>query len=129
MRFDGTCVNLGVEISNDRVVVSPSVLDRVLQFGERSLEIPKAVGRLEIRVGLGEGEQRFERSGEHAFGLTPFCRGLGRHRRRSRRHDGLERLLLMSRITLYGLDHVGDQIMATLELDIDVRPCCIRLFP
>ena len=33
----------------------------------------------------------------------------------------------MSRISFYALDHVGDEIMATLELDIDVGPGRIRL--
>ena len=35
--------------------------------------------------------------------------------------------MLMSRVSFYSLDYVGDQIMATLELDIDVRPCRVRL--
>ena len=34
----------------------------------------------------------------------------------------------MGRITLYGFDQVGDQIITTLELDIDVRPSPVRLF-
>ena len=65
----GHLVNLGVEISYDHVVVPPRVLDRVLQLAERALEISEAVVHLEIRVRLGEREQRVERSGEHVFSL------------------------------------------------------------
>ena len=35
----------------------------------------------------------------------------------------------MGRIPLHGLDHVGDQIISTLELDIDVGPRRLRLLP
>ena len=34
----------------------------------------------------------------------------------------------MSCVSLYRFDHVGNQIIATLELDIDVRRCRVRLF-
>ena len=36
--------------------------------------------------------------------------------------------MFMSCVSLYRFDHVGNQIIATLELDIDVRRCRVRLF-
>jgi hypothetical protein len=78
---------------------------------------------LEVRIGLGDGDEAAECLGEHALGGRLLRGALaGSHRRAARLHDVLERAPLVRGIPLDGLDEVADEVMATGELDVDLTP-------
>jgi hypothetical protein len=51
---------------------------------------------------------------------------VGRHGRVARLDDGIERALLVRGVALDGLDQVRDQVVALLELNIDVGEGLVR---
>src|SRR5574342_246033 len=122
----------GVVVAHDRVVVGlPGEGDAVLGGGELLLQRQHVGVGLEVRVGLGHRQE----AGEHA-GEGPLGAGEGRHggrvagagRRRLGRgqggvagsHHRLQRLALELHVTLGGLDQVGDEVVAPLQLDVDL---------
>src|SRR5512134_608296 len=60
-----------VEVAHQGVVVAARVLDRLLEGGELALEREERLVRLELRVGLGHGEQRADRLRERSLGRRP----------------------------------------------------------
>ena len=89
---------------------SDSSLGKLLEVG---------VG-LEVRIGLRQRDQPPERAGELVFGGGDLRRSLRRHRRIARLDDVVERAALVAGVALHGLDQVRDQIVALLELHVDV---------
>src|SRR5208283_771444 len=65
----GELQDFGVEVADDGVVVAAGVLDGILNVGERFLERSEALNGAELRVSLGEGEEAFQRAGQHIFRL------------------------------------------------------------
>jgi hypothetical protein len=61
-------------------------------------------------------------AGQHVVGLGGGGRPLGIDGHVSRLGDLLERLTLVGRIALDGLDEIGDEVVPTLELDVDLGP-------
>jgi len=114
--------DLGVEIANDGVVITARVLDGILNLRERILERGEALNGAELRVGLGESEEAFKRASEHVFRHGLVGGAGGGHSAVARVDDGFESALFVGGITLHGFDEIGDEIVAALELHIDVRP-------
>ena len=82
--------------------------------------------RLEVGVGLRDGKQVLQRTGEEAVGLH-----LAFGRRRV--HDGgaslgnlLERAAFVGSIAFDGLDEVRDEVETALQLHVDLRPGVIH---
>src|SRR2546422_791707 len=123
----GELRDFGVEVAHDGVVIAPRVLECVFDLGERALELREAFHGAKLRVSLGQGKQVLERAGEHAFGLALGSRALRGHGAVARVDDSLERALLVSGVALDRFHHVGDQVVAALELHINVGPGVIAL--
>ena len=47
----------------------------------------------------------------------------------ARLDHGFERLALVAHVALHGLEHVGDEVGAALELDVDPRPALLAELP
>ena len=113
----------GVVVAEHAVVVALAcVANLVLGILERRLELRKVGVCLKVGVGLGNGEELAQGTGQHVVG---FHLGLGRGRLDggvARADYGGERLLLVLGVALDGLDQVGDQVVATLQLRVDVLP-------
>src|SRR6185295_11514081 len=104
----------------------------VLGAAELLLDREHVLVRLEVGIRLGEREQAAEHAGERALGLAE-----ARHRRRvsrlaagdgrcsyrliSRLDHRFERLALVLQVALRRLHQVGDQVVAALELHVDLR--------
>ena len=103
--------------------------DLVLRLRELCLELLEVLGRPELGIGLGDGEQPAEGLAEDPLGLGglggPLCL-LGRS---ARVRDGLEGLTLVRRVALDRLDEVRDEVPAPLELDLDLRPRVVDAVP
>src|SRR5262245_45953685 len=118
----GEAVDRRVEIAHDGVVVAARALEGLLDRRQRSLQITEGLIRLEIGIGLGEREELPQRAGQLVLGLRARLRRLRRHRRAASADDLVERASLVRRVALDGLDQVGHQVGAALELHVDVRP-------
>src|SRR5690606_3719749 len=46
----------------------------------------------------------------------------------ARLDDGIQRTAFVRRVALHGLDQVGHEVVAALELNVDVRPGRVRLY-
>src|SRR5437660_319298 len=115
-------VDRRVEIADDGVVVAARALDRLLDLPERALQVAKALVRLEVGIRLGEREELAQGAGQLVLGLRAGFGGLRHHGRAAGTDDLVERAALVGRVAPNGLDQVGHQIGAALELDVDVRP-------
>src|SRR5208337_3307570 len=120
--------DLGVEVANDGVVVAPRVLDGILNLGKRILERGEALDGAELRVGLGESEKAFQRTGQHVFRRGLIGGAGGGHGAVARVSDGFKSALFVGGVTLHGFDEIGDEIVAALELHIDVRPGIVATY-
>ena len=82
----------------------------------------KTAKRYNILIGEDFPQQRLA---EHILGrsdLGRVARGARADRTGTSGGDGLESALLVRRVALHGLNQVGDQVMSTLEFDINPRP-------
>ena len=70
----------------------------------------------------GDGTEVGESAGELRLGLLGRLDGGGAHRLGARLGGPHEHLLLVGGVALDGLDQVGDEIVAALELDVDAAP-------
>src|SRR5262249_27528856 len=86
------------------------------------LQIEEVLARLELRIGLGDGEKPAERLVEDALRLTRRRRSLSLLRSHARLRDRLERAALVRGVPLDRLHEIGNQVMAPLELHLDLRP-------
>src|SRR5579875_2338936 len=110
--------NLGIEIADDGVVVAARVLDAVFELVQRGAQ---------LRIGFGEGEDLAQSGGEHVFGAGFRGGPLRGHGRVARLHDAFDRAALVGGVTFNGFDEIGNQIVAALELDINVGPGVVAL--
>jgi hypothetical protein len=117
----------GVEVHHGRVVIAARGADLVLGVRQVFLELQEVLGRLQVRIRLGDREEPADRRGEELVRVrcVPGRRGLlhGCSRPRHLVEDGT----LVSGIAADGLDEVRDQVGAALELDFDVRPTRLDL--
>src|SRR5437867_6728831 len=115
----------GVVVADVPVVEAACERDLVLGRGQVLGKVLELLDGLQLRVVLGDGEDRAKGAGEHVLRL----RALLWRRRRARRHGrgpGFGHFLkdgrLVRGVTLHGLDEVRDEVVAPLQLDVDVRP-------
>src|SRR6266542_529284 len=115
----------GVVVADVAVVEAPGEGDLVLGRGEVLGEVLELLDRLQLWVVLRDGEQRAQRAAQLVLGLRSLLR-----RRGGTRGDGaraglghfVENAALVRRVALHGLDEVGDQVVPSLQLDVDVGP-------
>src|SRR5216684_952893 len=120
-------LNFGVEVAHHGVVVAPRVLHGVLDLGERILKRSEAFDGAELRVGLGKRKEALQRAGEHVFRLS-LVTGAGRvHCAVARVDDRFECALFVARIAFHGFHEVGYQVVAALQLNVDIRPGIVDL--
>lgn len=117
----------GVVVAKHAVVVALArVAHLVLGVFERGLELRKVGVRLKIGVSLGHSEELAQGAGQHVVGFhLGFGRG-GAHGGVARVDHGGKRVLLVFSVALDGLDQVGDQVVAALQLRVDVLPGVIN---
>src|SRR5664280_1973485 len=94
-----------VVVVQHRVVVDLARgLDLVLGLGQLGLELLEVLGRAELRVGLGDGEELAERLAEDVLGRPLRGGPLGVLSRGSSLSDLVEGAALVGRVALHGLD-------------------------
>jgi len=118
-----------VEAGDHVVVELAGEADPVLGADHFLLEGEDVLVRLEVGVALHHRDQAAHRLAELALGLP----GLGGARRRhgpgARLAHPLEDLALVLHVALDGAHQVGDQVVAPLELHVDLRPRVPDLVP
>src|ERR1700722_3946111 len=118
----GELLNFCVQVADYSVVIAPCVLDGVLDLGKGRLERRKTLNSAELRVGFRKRKQAFQRARKHVLGLRLVARAGSGHSAIARVDYRFQGALLVSCVALDGFHQVGNQVVATLELDIDVRP-------
>jgi len=103
--------------------------DLVLEIGELHLQLLEILVGLQVGIGLGQREDLTQRAGQCILGRALLRRALCRHRGVAGLDHRLERAALMGRVAFHGLDQVGDEIVALLELHIDVREGLVDPLP
>ena len=90
--------------------------------GKLFLQGEEVLGRLEFRVTLDVDHESAQRAGKGGFGLAGFGGAVGIHGGGAGFGDGLERAAFVGHVALDGFDEVGNQVVAALELHVDLRP-------
>src|SRR5690625_1095776 len=112
-----------IVVLQHRVVVKlAGVSDLVLHTREFILQRTEVLVGAQLRVGFGHGEETTERPAHLVGSLCRFSDRTGIHHCLSRTVDGVEYLTLVRRITLHRLDDVGNEVVSTLQLHIDLTP-------
>ena len=83
---------------------------------------------LRLRIVLGDGEQAAERRRLLVGGGDRLLGRLRREQPRSRLGDLLEHAFFVAGVALHGFDEVGNQIVAPLQLVLDLRPLRLDRF-
>ena len=94
--------------------------DLVLEVGQFAGQLLEVGVGLEVRIGLRQRDQPAERAAQLVLGGGDLRRSLRRHRRVAGLDHVVERAALVAGVALHGLDQVRDQIVALLELHVDV---------
>src|SRR5205085_4615783 len=116
-----------VVVREDGVVVElPRDRDLVLGLLELALELLEVLRRPQLRVGLRDGEEAPERRGQPALRRRLLLDRLRLLGRRPRLGDAVEGGALVPGIALHRLDEVRDQVVAALQLHLDLRPGVLR---
>src|SRR5262245_7618894 len=123
----GELLNFGVQVTDDSVVVAAGILNRIFDLRERILEGRKAFNGAKLGIRLGQREETLERAGEHVFRLRFVDRAGCRHCAIASVNDRFERSFFVPSIALDRFDEVGDQVVAALELHVDVGPGVVHL--
>ena len=120
-------------VGHHRVVIRlPGEGDFVFRRGQFLHQAQHGRVRFEVGIRLGEREQAAERAGERAFGAGEFLhRGgiagigggacVGGRCGIARGDDGFERAAFVFEVTLRGLDQIRNQVVAPLELHVNLR--------
>src|SRR5581483_11949971 len=84
---------------------------------------------LQLRIGFGNGQQSAQRVGELSLSLTLFRWSRSGHGGATVLGNIFKGTLFMGGITLHGLHQIGDEIVAALELHIDIGPRVVGAYP
>src|SRR6516225_2513052 len=122
----GKRLDADVEVARGAVVVAARHLQLILDLGQLLLQAQEILVGLEARIGLGDREQLAERSLQQLLRRGAARDVAGRQARLPPRRDLLEDSTLVRRIALHGLDQVGNQIRAALELHVHSAPGLAR---
>ena len=93
------------------------------------LQLLEVLVGLEVRIGLRQREQLPQRAGEHVLGRGLLLDPGRRDRGVAGLHHRFQRAALMGGIALHRLDQVGNEVVALLELDVDVGKGLIDPLP
>src|SRR5262249_41450019 len=105
---------------------SPELVFDIRQLGPPLLE---GLGCLQGRVGFRKRKQLPPRPGENIFGGELLLRRRGNHGRIAPRTHGFEGPALVRGVTFHRFDQIGNEVMALLELHIDVGKGLIGSLP
>src|SRR5215208_2393147 len=111
----------GVELVDGEVEEAPRGGDAVLGVGELDPEIAEMHRSLQLGVALDDGQERSDALADLRFGLEPRVRARGAERVRPRPRHLRQHRQLMAGVAAHGLDETWDEIVAMLQLDVDVR--------
>jgi hypothetical protein len=112
-----------VVIAGAGVVVAAGVLELVLGGRQRLLQLQEALDRPQLRVVLRDREQGAQRPRQGVFGWSDLARVAGRFCRDGigpGLGDRLEGSLFVGGVAGHCRDQVGDEVVAALELDVDL---------
>src|SRR6266478_6940976 len=109
-------VDRRVEITDDGIEVAARALNRLLDLPERALKLTEVLVRLQLRIRLGEREELAQGAAQLILGLGARLGRRSRHGRAPGADDLIERVPLVRGVAPYGLDEIGHQIGAALEL-------------
>src|SRR5918997_836614 len=116
----GEALYPGVVGADGVVVVLTGEGDPVLRRGELLLEIHEHPVRPELGVVLGDGEEVADGAGEARLAPSLLAHRLRLHRAGAGLGDLGQDLLLLAEVLLDAFEEVWDQVVATLELDVDL---------
>ena len=108
-----------VEVAHGAVVVAPRHLQLILELGDLILQREEILVGLELRIGLGDGEQPAQRALQLVLGGGLAGDVGGVHRRGAFRRDLLEQAALVGGVGLHRLDEIGNEVAAPPQLDVD----------
>ena len=111
-----------VESRRDVVVELAREPDLVLRRAELLHQRADVLVRLEVRVVLRQSEQPRESLGQLILARGGVGDALSGHGAVSRLDDFLQSVLLELHLTLHRRDQIGDQVVAALQLDVDLFP-------
>src|SRR5262249_31786682 len=103
---------------NGIVEETPRRRDLVLDVGQLSLQVLKVAVALGIRIALCQREQWPQRPAKRVLRSRLRGRALRVDRSVASRHHRLQRAALVRRIALHGLDQIGNEVVALLELHV-----------
>lgn len=99
----------------------------VFDVGQVRLQAQKIVACLEIRLRQRKKLAQYAR--ECCFGRGASCYALRSGRGISSLHDSFQRPALVGCIALYRFDQIGNEILPTLQLHIDIGEGLVALLP
>ncbi len=85
------------------------------------------MGGFEVGVAFDVDHESAEGAGELGFGGAGFGGAFGAHGLCAGFGDGFECFALVAHVAFDGFDEVGDEVVAALELDINLRPGVIHV--
>src|SRR6202166_5193938 len=118
----GELLDAGIVLADRIVEEPPRRRDLVLDVGQLGLQLLEIRIGLEVGIALRQREYLPQRARQHVFGgaLRGRPLALGGDRGIARLDHRFERPALVRRIAFHGLDQVGNEIVALLELNVDV---------
>src|SRR5438067_1654716 len=118
----GEGLDLRVVALHGVVVELPRVGDAAFRTRQLLLKVQEVLVGLEVGIRLGQREERLQRAADHVLGLRLLCGALRAHGHVPGLDHGFEGLTLVGGVALDGLDEVRDQVVAALQLHVDLRP-------
>ena len=120
-----------VQVPDRAVVVAARHLDLAFETIELLLQLDEVGAGLQVRISLGHGKQPAEPDRKRTLCLGARLDVAGRHRLCGgpEARDLVENSALMARIALHGLDQVGDEVGAALQLHVYAAPCFLAHLP
>src|SRR5207237_6222852 len=118
-------LELGVLVAHIPVVEASREGDLVLRRGQVLGKVLELLYRLQLRIVLGDREDRAKGRGQHVLRLRALLGRRGRTRRdrgRASLRHVLKHRRLMGRVALDGRDEVWAEVVAPLQLDVDTLP-------
>src|SRR5258705_5073985 len=119
-KYGGHLLDAGVVLLNRVVEEAAAGRDLVLEVGQLARQLLEVGVGLEVRIGLGQRDQSAERAAQLVFGSGDLSRSLRRHRGVAGLDNVVEHAALVRGVALHGLQQIRDQIVALLELHVDV---------
>src|SRR5664280_872201 len=115
-------LDLCVQVAHHRVVITASILDRIFQSAQRTLQRLELLRGAQLRVSLGHRKQPAQGVGELSLGFALLRRSGGGHGRTAIFGDVLEGPLFVRGVALHGFHQVGDKVVAAFQLHVDIGP-------